>query len=80
MKKAGCIALLYLMSGLVNVRAQTPVIDSLKKQLQTTVPDTIRAMSLMRLATNYETIDTAQSIRYYNEAIQFSKNKKIPFE
>lgn len=80
MKKAGWIALLFLMLGLVTVQAQTPVIDSLKKQLQTTIPDTIRAMSLMRLAANYETIDTAQSIRYYNEAIAFSKNKKIPFE
>ncbi len=80
MKKAGLLVWIFLILGKHTLLAQTPVIDSLKKQLQASLPDTIRAMSMMRLAANYETIDSTQSIRYYNEAIAFSKSRKIPFE
>ncbi|MBX6379292.1 MAG: tetratricopeptide repeat protein [Thermoflavifilum aggregans] len=35
---------------------------------------------MMQLAVLYETVDTAQSARIYEEAIRFARNKKLPFE
>ncbi|WP_169924824.1 tetratricopeptide repeat-containing sensor histidine kinase [Thermoflavifilum aggregans] len=34
----------------------------------------------MQLAVLYETVDTSQSARIYEEAIRFARNKKLPFE
>ena len=56
---------------------QNTVIDSLRKELSGTVPDTVRAMSMMRLAVALETVDTAASIRMSDDAIRFTLPRKL---
>jgi len=60
--------------------SQNLAIDSLKRELKKNLPDTTRAKMLMQLAVLYETVDTTQSARIYEEAIRFARNKKLPFE
>lgn len=60
--------------------SQNETIDSLKGELKKNLPDTTRAKTLMQLAVAYETVDTAQSARIYDEAIRFAQNKKLNFE
>lgn len=60
--------------------SQNLAIDSLKRELKKNLPDTTRAKMMMQLAVLYETVDTAQSARIYEEAIRFARNKKLPFE
>lgn len=62
------------------VFAQHKKIDSIMSQLKTVLPDTTRAMSMMRLAYYYETVDTIQSVRAYQEAINFAKGKNLVYE
>ncbi len=49
--------------------AQQKVIDSLENQLKQSIPDTIRIVSLMRLAIQYEAVDTARAAALYNQGI-----------
>ncbi len=57
--------------------AQQDIIDSIEKQLSTNIPDSVRALSLMRLAINYEGVDTSKAARIYQEAIQFAFGKRL---
>ena len=49
--------------------AQQKVIDSLENQLKQSIPDTIRIVSMMRLAIQYEAVDTARAAALYNQGI-----------
>jgi two-component system, NarL family, sensor kinase len=60
-----------------SINAQNPTIDSLEKQLTTTLPDSMRALSMMRLAVNLETIDTLKSMQVYNATLAFAISKKL---
>jgi signal transduction histidine kinase len=62
------------------LRAQQNPIDSLKNELaKQGLPDTSRALTLMRLAIQYETVDTSLSARYYRDALHFSAGKKFDY-
>lgn len=78
MKKKLLIPLLFFIHSALF--AQAPIIDSLKKQLATDLPDSVRVLSLMRLAVNYEGIDTMESAKAYRAAIAFAKSKKMGYQ
>ncbi len=71
--------LLLFTLGFVESQSQQHLIDSLEKQLATTIPDSTRAESMMRLAVDYEPVDTAKSIRAYKNAIGFSKSRNLVY-
>jgi signal transduction histidine kinase len=72
------LAMVLILS--FEVKSQQGVIDSIEKQLKGNIADSMRAMSLMRLAIDYETLDTIKSARYYKEAIAFSSSKNLFYE
>lgn len=64
----------------VVLKAQQNPIDSLTKELtKQNLPDTSRALTMMRLAIFYETADTSQAARYYNDALRLSIGKKFDY-
>ncbi len=70
----GHIFFFYL---LISADAQQHLVDSITKELQQPMADTNRAVSLMRLAIDYELVDTAKAYKGYREAIDFAKGKKL---
>jgi two-component system, NarL family, sensor kinase len=74
------IPVLLFLSLQHSTKAQQTAIDSLEKQLTTILPDTVRAMSMMRIAVNYEGIDTLESAKAYKAAIAFAVGKKLNYE
>ncbi len=44
------------------------------------MPDSNRAMSMMRLAIDYEVVDTVKAYKAYREAIKFAKDKKLFYQ
>lgn len=44
------------------------------------MPDSNRAMSMMRLAIDYEAVDTAKAYQAYQDAIEFSSRKKLHYQ
>lgn len=62
-----------------NVIAQQKLIDSLEKELAGTLHDTVRAMSMMRLAVNYEGVDTGKAAKIYKQTLEFCLNKKLDY-
>ncbi len=74
------LSLLLLLSfQFFEGQSQQHLIDSLEKQLSTTLPDTIRAESMMRLAVDYESVDSAKSMQAYKNAIGFSKSRNLVY-
>ncbi len=63
----------------LKVTGQQQIIDSIERELKTTIPDTVRALSMMRIAINYEGIDTAKAAKAYKEGIAFAVGKKLNF-
>jgi len=62
------------------LQAQQNPVDSLKKELtKENLPDTSRALTMMRLAILYETVDTSLAARYYNDALRLSISKKFDY-
>jgi two-component system NarL family sensor kinase len=57
--------------------AQNRKIDSLENQLTTKLEDTVRATSMMRLAIEYEGVDTGMAAKYYRDAIAFASPKGL---
>ena len=57
--------------------AQQHLVDSITKELQQPVADTNRAVSMMRLAIDYELVDTAKAYKAYRDAIKFAREKKL---
>ena len=58
---------------------QQKIIDSIEKELKGNIPDTVRALSMMRLAINYEGVDTAIAGKTYRDGIAFAVSKKLNF-
>ena len=77
-KTLGCSILLLLSIRLT--QAQQHLVDSIIKELNGTLPDSSRAISMMRLAIDYETIDTAKAYRAYENAIKFASEKKLYYQ
>jgi signal transduction histidine kinase len=59
---------------------QQHLVDSLLKELKQPLPDTTRAISMMRLAIDYEVIDTAKAFKAYKDAIAFASRKKLYYQ
>ena len=79
MRKNTLVILLFFLLPF-SIKAQQTVIDSIQKQLTTAIPDSVRAMSMMRIAVKYEGIDTLKSARAYKEAIAFVLSKKLNYQ
>jgi signal transduction histidine kinase len=62
---------------LKTTNAQRHLVDSITKELQLPMADTNRAVSMMRLAINYEIIDTAKAYNAYRNTINFAGEKKL---
>ena len=60
--------------------AQQHLVDSITKELQHPMADSNRATSMMRLAIDYELVDTAQAYLAYSNAIKFAKEKKLYYQ
>jgi two-component system, NarL family, sensor kinase len=71
-----CILLFFL---LYSAGAQQHLVDSITKELQRPMADTNRAVSMMRLAIDYELVDTTRAYKAYRDAINFAKEKKLYF-
>lgn len=54
--------------------------DSITSELQHPMADTSRAISMMRLAIDYELVDTARAYVAYNDAIKFANEKKLYYQ
>jgi len=57
--------------------AQQPLVDSITKELQHPMADSNRAVSMMRLAIDYEVVDTAKAYTAYRDAIKFARAKGL---
>ena len=57
--------------------AQQVLVDSIEKELLKNLPDTTRALSMMRLAVDYEVVDTTKAYKAYRGAIEFAGKKKL---
>lgn len=68
------ILFLFLTGSLY---AQQHMVDSITCELTQPMPDSNRAMSMMRLAVDYEAIDTARAFEGYKNAIRFTSEKKL---
>jgi len=70
-----CICLLFFKTAVT----QQHLVDSITKELQQPMADTNRAVSMMRLAIDYEVVDTAKAYHAYRDAIKFASEKKLYF-
>ncbi|MBL0130140.1 MAG: hypothetical protein IPP43_02610 [Chitinophagaceae bacterium] len=72
------LALTCLCSFLLSsADAQQNLVDSITKELQHPMADTNRALSMMRLAIDYELVDTAKAFKAYRDAIKFAREKNL---
>ena len=76
-KIRNCILFLFFSSSL---QAQQHLVDSITNELKQTMPDSNRAMSMMRLAIDYEVVDTAKAYQAYTAAITFARQKKLYYQ
>lgn len=79
MKWFGLLILLGLLPYKVSF-SQQKLVDSLIIELSGTMADTSRAYSMMRLAMDYEVVDTAKAFRAYEDAIAFASGKKLYYQ
>ena len=77
-RKIPCCLLFLLL--LYAAEAQQNLVDSITKELKQSMPDSNRAMSMMRLAVDYEAVDTARAYQSYRNAIKFAGEKKLYYE
>lgn len=73
---SACIFLSFVSTSY----GQQHLVDSLTNELKTTMPDSNRAMSMMRLAVYYEVVDTAKAYAAYKNAIKFAGEKKLYYQ
>ena len=78
MKKIAFLSL-FACCVITTAQSQQHLIDSITKELKGTMSDTNRAVSMMRLAIDYELVDTAKSRQAYQDAIRFAKSKKLNY-
>jgi two-component system NarL family sensor kinase len=71
------LGILLLFAALSSAKAQQYLVDSITKELQGPMADSNRAVSMMRLAIDYELVDTAKAYSAYRDAINFAKGKKL---
>ncbi len=71
------IILLFCFSVINSAQAQQHLVDSITKELQQPMADTNRAVSMMRLAIDYELFDTAKAYKAYRDAIKFAREKNL---
>ena len=71
------IILLFCFSVINSAEAQQHLVDSITKELQQPMADTNRAVSMMRLAIDYELFDTAKAYKAYRDAIKFAREKNL---
>lgn len=71
---------LLLIALFNSANAQQHLVDSILKELKQDLPDTTRAISMMRLAIDYELVDTAKAHIAYKEAIRFAKSKEMYYQ
>lgn len=76
MRKSIFVCVFFLLV-INSAKAQQHLVDSITKELQQTMPDSSRALSMMRLSIDYEVIDTARAYKAYRNAIKFSGEKKL---
>jgi two-component system, NarL family, sensor kinase len=79
MKEKILLGILFFLPA-TNLTAQQHLVDSITKELQTTLPDSVRALSMMRLAIDYEVIDTTKAFKAYRNAIDFASSKKLYYQ
>lgn len=60
--------------------AQNRKIDSLENQLTTKLEDTVRVISMMRLAIEYENMDTGKAAKYYLDALAIAAPKGLYYQ
>ncbi len=76
-KIPACVLFLFLA---FSIYGQQHLVDSINRELSQAMPDSNRAMSMMRLAVNYEAIDTAKANQAYENAIRFASGKKLYYQ
>ena len=65
---------------LKTTEAQQHLVDSIAKELEQPMADSNHAMSMMRLAIDYEVVDTAKAYNAYKNAIKFASEKKLFYQ
>ncbi|HTE26461.1 tetratricopeptide repeat-containing sensor histidine kinase [Flavitalea sp.] len=70
---------LFIFCTFHSVQAQQHLVDSITKELQGSMTDTNRAVSMMRLAIDYELVDTSKAHKAYREAIKFASQKNLNY-
>ncbi len=79
MRRKISVYILFLMpAGFLH--AQQHLVDSIRNELTQQMPDSNRAMSMMRLAVDYEAIDTAKAYQAYRDAIKFANEKNLYYQ
>lgn len=79
MRKTIAILVLFILPvGFLH--AQQHLVDSIRNELKLQMPDSNRAMSMMRLAIDYEAFDTASAYQAYRDAIKFASEKKLYYQ
>ena len=76
MRKA-TFACIFFFLVINTAKAQQHLVDSITKELQQPMADSNRALSMMRLAIDYEIVDTAKAYNAYRDAIKFASGKKL---
>ncbi|HLP74029.1 MAG TPA: sensor histidine kinase [Bacteroidales bacterium] len=79
MKKIN-FAFVFFFLVLYSAQAQQHLVDSITKELQQPMADSNRALSMMRLAIDYEVVDTAKAYKMYRAAIKFSNEKRLHYQ
>jgi two-component system NarL family sensor kinase len=78
MKRAIILFLVICFSAAAS-NAQQHLVDSITKELQHPMADSSRAVSMMRLAIDYEIVDTSKAYQSYKEAIHFAHSKNLDY-
>lgn len=79
MKKKCFLLSVLLFCITIPVTAQQHLADSIETLLKKEMPDSTRAIAMVYRGRYYETIDSAQSKLFYQEAIEFATNKKLDY-
>lgn len=74
------LSFLFVFVFLLPTMAQQNLVDSLKNELTHPMADSNRAMSMMRLAIYYETVDTIRAFKAYREAVKFAADKHLYYQ
>ena len=78
MRKVISIFIFFFL--LKTTEAQQHLVDSIAKELEQPMADSNHAMSMMRLAIDYEVVDTAKAYNAYKNAIKFASEKKLFYQ